>query len=300
MPAGTFGSKFLDSTGSADRIKISTSMGAVGIWGVYQKNLEQDAYWGNTEEGDDATFYAGVSFGSDMGQTDLAVAHNRIDEDASSWDDESSHSEVWYNGNYSLGAIGIAAEAKYALGEDEEGDDISSFAAMINANTNIDNLTVGFLGFYGQGDDENDGDNNGFVTASGFGNDFNPFVIATGDYFGILNGDKNSYLSAVDWGSVTGNGDNPGAIALAAYGVFPVSDVLTVNAALGHVWADETPSGVDSKMGLEVDLGMSYKLVDNLVYSASIAYMKTGEMIEDAFGDANNILALVHSLTMTW
>jgi hypothetical protein len=324
MPAGTFGSKFLDSTGRADRIKISTSMGAVGVWAVYQKNLETDAYWGDTEEGDDATFYAGVSFGSDMGQTDLAVAHNRIDEDASSWDDESSHSEVWYNGNYSLGAIGIAAEAKYALGEDEEGDDISSFAAMINANTNIDNLTVGFLGFYGQGDDENDGDNNGFVTASGFGNDFNPFVIATGDYFGILNGDKNSALSAIDFSrtisngwSAPGNGDNPGAIAAALYAAIPISDQLTVSAAIGHIWADED-FGLDNKMGWEVDFNMSYKLADNLTYAASVAYMKPGEMIED-FADidqwypnsgftnpntntdgTNSIIAVVQSLTMTW
>ena len=312
MPAGTFGSAFLDSTGKADRIKFATEMGAVGIWAVYQKNLEQDAFWGYTDQADDATFYAGVSFGSDMGRTDLAVAHNRIDEDASWWDSESSHSEVWFNGSYSIGAIGIAAEAKYALGEDEEGDDISSFAGMINANTNIDNLTVGFLGFYGQGDDEPDSDNNGFVTAHGFGNDFNPFVIATGDYFGILNGDKNPALSAIDFSDnvnngwyADGNGDNPGALAAAVYVAIPVSDQLVVSAALGHIWADQD-YGFDNKMGWEVDFNMSYKLVDNLTYAASVAYMKPGQMIEDyaeAFysgAGTNSILAVVHSLTMTW
>jgi len=301
MPAGTWGNNpFLDSTSSADRITISVPMGATSIYGVYQKTTENDAYEGWTDEGDQASYLAGVKFGNDMGTTDVAVWYTKSDE-RNYPDNDWSNTEIWYSGAYSFGAIGIAAEAKYVMGDDptDSSVDVSSFAAFVNANTKIDTMTAGALLIYGQGDDDYDGDNNGYATRNGWGNDFNPFLIATGDYFGIFNGDKNPYLSALDWGTVTGNGDNPGGIALAAYIVAPINDQLTVNAAAGHIWADKD-FGYDNKLGWEVDLGMSYKLADNLTYSASIGYMKTGQMIEDAFGDANNILALVHSLTMTW
>jgi len=298
MPAGTWGNNpFLDSTSSADRIAVSIPMGATSLYGVYQKNIEEDAYWGWTDKGDSASYLAGVKFGNDMGTTDIAVWHTRVDEDQGDYD----NTELWYSGAYSFGAIGLAAEAHYAMGDDSSHNDISSFAAFVNANTKIDTMTVGGLLIYGQGDDDVDGDNNGYVTRKGLGNDFNPFLIATGDYFGLLNGDKNNYLSALDWPATTatGNGDNPGCIALAAYLVAPINDQMTINAAAGHVWADKD-FGLDNKIGWEIDLGMSYKLADNLTYSASIGYLKAGQMLEDYLGDTNNILALVHSLTMTW
>ena len=301
MPAGTWGGNpFLDSTKSADRIKWSTDMGATTIYAVYQKNLEQDAYTGATDKGDAASYLAGVKFGSDMGTTDIAVWYTRFDEDAGDY----NNTELWYSGAYNFGGIGLVGEAHYAMGDDSAGNDISSFAAFVTANTKIDTMTAGALLIYGQGDDEADGDNNGYVTRNGLGNDFNPFLIATGDYFGLLNGDKNAYLSALSPVALThtGNGDNPGMIALAAYLVAPINDQLTVNAAAGHVWADKHDFGMDldSKIGWEVDLGMSYKLADNLTYSASLGYLKPGQMLEDLLGDTNNIFALVHSLTMTW
>jgi len=312
MPCGTWGSKFLDSTGTCDRIKVSSAMNGVSWALIYQKNEENDTYSGWTDEGDAASYYAGVGFGNDMGKTDIAVWHTISDENNYPNNDY-SNTEFWFNGAYNFGAIGLGIEAKYAMGDDPSNSDVdvSSFAAMVNVNTNIDTMTVGFLGFYGQGDDDpTDGDNNGYTTRKGFGNDFNPFVIATGDYFGILNGDKNSYHSAIDFNAGANNGDgmNPGAIAAALYAVMPINDQLTVNAAVGHIWAAATDiagQDFDNKLGFEVDLGMSYKLVDNLTYSLSIAYMKPGTFVEDAvdylYGDdVNNILALVHSLTMTF
>lgn len=307
MPAGTWGNNaFLDSTTRADRITFSTDMGATNLYAIYQKNLETDAYTGDTDEGDQATYVAGVKFGSDMGTTDISVWYNVADQDAGDW----TNTEIWYSGAYSFGAIGLATEIHYAMGDDPSNtsNDISSFAGMVNLNTKIDTTTVGFLGFWAQGDeDSTDGDNNGYVTRAGLGNDFNPFVIATGDYFGLYNGDKNSYLSALGISGITGDGDNPGCIATALYAAVPVNDQMTVSAAVGHIWADQSDilgMDLDNKVGWEIDLNMSYKLADNVTYAASVAYLQAGQMLKDAAdlggADTSNILAVVHSLTLTW
>jgi hypothetical protein len=175
---------------------------------------------------------------------------------------------------------------------------------MITATMGFDNLTAGFIGFYCQGDDTVDNDNEGYACKGGTGNDYNPFLIATGDYFGLLNGDKGGYLAALGFSGVTGNGDNPGAIAAALFGVLQASDKMSFNAAIGHVWAD-ADFGYDDKIGLEVDLGMTYKLMDNLAYTAQFGYLNPGNMIDDVaadngLGSTNDIYVLLHSLTMTF
>ena len=76
-----------------------------------------------------------------------------------------------------------------------------------------------------------------------------------------------------------GNGGQPGALALAAYAGFQFNEKLSFNAAAGYIWADETPEGVDDAMGFEVDLGLSYKLLDNLTYSATFGYMVPGQYV---------------------
>jgi hypothetical protein len=143
---------------------------------------------------------------------------------------------------------------------------------------------------------------------------------------GLLNGDKNGYLGAVssvfgipgyevtDLENYSGGEGNPGAMALAAYAMYQFNEKLSFNGAAGYVWADKTPDGVDDAMGFEVDLGLSYKLLDNLTYSATFAYMAPGDMFDDLasiintateeiFGEStgtNNIYLLLHNLTMTF
>ena len=65
-------------------------------------------------------------------------------------------------------------------------------------------------------------------------------------------------------------------MALAAWARLAASEKLTINGAIGRVWADETPSGVDDVIGTEIDLGMSYRILDNLSYSLQAGYLMTG------------------------
>jgi hypothetical protein len=303
LPAGTWGSKFLDSTSSASRFKWVTNFmpDPFSMTFIYQKSAENDAFSDATDERDQASYYAGIGHKADFGKTDLAFWHTRSDKDLGDW----NNTEIWVNGAYSFAGINVVSELKYVFGDDPSDStvDVSSWGAMVDASTKMDAFTLGGLFFYLEGDVDDDSDNKGYVGRNGVGNDFNPFLIATGDYFGVLNGDKSNFLASVGVPSgLTGNGDNPGAIALALYGVFQASEKLSFNGAVGHVWADEVPSGVDDKMGLEIDLGMSYKLLDNLVYSAQAGYLIPGDLIDDVLypDSASEVIALVHSLTMTF
>jgi hypothetical protein len=303
QPAGTWGTKFLDSTANGDRISWVPNMipAPFSAKFIFQKNTEVDSFTGTSDESDAASWYAGVGHKGDIGSTTVAFWHTRMDGVAGVGDYNNTH--FWFTGTYNLGGVGISSEARYVFGDDSAGNDLGFFGAMITASMGFDNLTAGVIAFYCQGDDTVDGDNEGAVCAKGTGNDYNPFLIATGDYFGLLNGDKQSFLAAAGAGALTGNGDTPGAIALALFGVLQASDKMSFNGAIGHVWADEpnaVAAGLDDKVGLEIDLGMTYKLMDNLAYTAQFGFLKAGDMLDEAFGDANDIYVLLHSLTMTF
>ena len=331
---GGWGTKFLDTTGNRDRIKWYPNFMPenFSMLLLYQKGAEKDAFDGSTDEADVASYYAGITW-KGFGQTDLAVWHNRFDDDYSALGSY-SNTEIWYAGNYMLGPVKLVGEINYGFGDDggtagalsTPSADIDSWGIMADASMQFDAFTIGGLFFWLTGDVDPDGDNKGYIGRNGVGNDWNPFAIATGDYMGLLNGDKNGYLGAVSavigipQDEVTdpdvysaGNGMNPGAMALAAYAGFQFNEKLSFNAAAGYIWADETWEGIDDAMGFEVDLGLSYKLLDNLTYSATFGYMVPGDMfddiassINDAFGDSlgttgtNNIYLLLHNLTMTF
>jgi hypothetical protein len=301
QPAGTWGTKFLDSTANGDRISWVPNMipAPFSAKFIFQKNTELDAFTGTSDESDAASWYAGVGHKGDIGSTTVALWHTRNDGVNGVGDYNNTH--FWFTGTYNLGGVGISSEARYVFGDDSSMNDLGSLAAMVTASMGFDNLTAGVITFYCQGDDTVDGDNEGAACAGGTGNDYNPFLVATGDYFGLLNGDKGGYLAAAGAAGVTGNGDQPGAIAAALFAVMQASDKMSFNAAIGHVWVD-ADFGMDDDMGLEVDLGMTYKLMDNLAYTAQFGFLKPGGFVEDMVvgGNTNDIYVLLHSLTMTF
>lgn len=331
---GGWGSKFLDSTGNRDRIKYSPNIMPEN-WGmtlIYQKSVEKDAFDGGTDSADGASYYAGFNYNADFGRTDVAVWHSRYDSDYSTKplnDGKFHNTELWINAAYSFGAINLLSEFNWAFeGEDELGADVKSMGLMVDVNTQMGDFTLGGLGFWLQGDTDPDDDNKGYIGRNGVGNDYNPFAIATGDYMGLLNGDKNGYLGAIsailgipgyaptDPDIMGGGQFNPGARALAGYAKYQFSEKLSFNGALGYIWADDAPSKVDDKMGWEADLGLSYKLLDNLTYSATVAYMAPSDMfddlangVENAYNaetgrnvsvNTNDIWLLLHNITMTF
>ena len=296
-----------------------------GMLLLYQKGAEKDAFMGGTDEADVASYYAGLTWKADFGQSDIAFWHSRYDKDAGDFD----NTELWLNANYKFGGFNVLSELNWAIqGEDSSGADVSGLGFMADVNTQLEAFTLGGLFFYLQGDMDFDDKNKGYIGRNGVGNDYNPFAIATGDYMGLLNGDKNGYLGAItsvlgipgdpfEVNELSGGGQgNPGAMAIAAYAMFQLNEKLSLNGAVGNIWADEAPSGIDKNMGLEFDLGLSYKLLDNLTYSATFAYWAPGDMFDDlaviageiasaAAGEdvatgTNNVYLLLHNITMTF
>jgi hypothetical protein len=299
MPGGGWGSKFLDWSNGSDRIKWVTNFmpKPFSLTFIWQKNSEKDGFDSDTDEGDAASWYAGVGHKGDFGATTVALWHTRFDEDQQAAD-EYNITHFWVNTAWKFNGFNLDTEWRYIFGETSDSSvDLSSLGVMANAYGNFGAATAGVLFFYLQGDDDSsDGDNEGAVGAGGVGNDFNPFLLATGDYTGLLNADKNGYWvdnADLDW--------EPGAMALAAWARFAASDKLTINGAVGRVWAAED-NGNDDVIGTEIDLGMSYKILPNLSYNLQGGYLISGDLIEDLTydGDSEDVFMLVHSMTMTF
>jgi hypothetical protein len=306
MPGGAWGSQFLDNSNGSDRIKWVTNFmpQPFSLTFIWQKSTEKDGFTGTSDEADAASWYAGVGHKGDFGATTVALWHTRYDKDNGDYD----NTHLWVNTAWKFNGFNLDTEWQYQFGDaNAAGDDLSSLGVMANAYGNFGSATAGVLFFYLQGDDDpSDGDNEGNVGKKGVGNDYNPFLIATGDYTGLLNADKSSFMAAIDWNELiggsapTGDGDVPGIIALAGWARFAANEKLTLNAAIGQVWADKDFGLDNNDIGLEVDLGMSYKILDNLSYSLQGGYLATGDMVEDIFGTSEDIFMLVHSMTMTF
>jgi hypothetical protein len=311
MQGGTWGSKFLDSTRQRDGIKWATPFlsDPFSLTLLVEKRTEKDAFI--NKDGDDYTtadsdkdhYYIGIGHKGDMGKTDVALWHTRdaSNDNLSSGDSAISTTEFWYNGVYTFGAINLTSEVHYVMGDADYNTDAQSLGLMIDANTQLDAFTVGGMVIWMQGDDNtNDGDNSGIVMSGGLGNDFNPLAIMTGDYMGLMNGDKGGVLLAYDADSM-GN-VAPGALVGAVYAGFQANDKLSFNGVLAIARANETQPNQDNMYGWELDLGFSYKLLDNLTYDGTFGYMKTGDFFAGEYTDVslNNVFVLLHSLTMTF
>ena len=101
----------------------------------------------------------------------------------------------------------------------------------------------------------------------GLGDDFRPLLILTGDVGGQpLNNGYTTMLSGVD--------------LLYAGASFPLNDTLTLRGALGQAWTNEDDySGGKDDLGFEVDLGLTWEIMDNLTYKADIGYLDEGDEI---------------------
>jgi hypothetical protein len=78
-----------------------------------------------------------------------------------------------------------------------------------------------------------------------------------------------------------------------------VSDKLSVNSALAYAQAESELQGFDDEYGWEIDLGMSYSLMDNLAYQVDFGYLMTGDFFDEGNTlDAEDVYSLTHRLTM--
>lgn len=176
--------------------------------------------------------------------------------------------------------------------------DYEGLGLYAHAGTKMNNMSVGIMGWYLSGDEN--GNTDGDEAIGQAGNDFNPLLIATGDDYGLLNGENTSDpISAAA----------AGQLAVGAYVSMPVSDKMTLTTVIGAAWADEEKAADSTQTedfyGWEIDIKMDYKLLDNLTYSVNFGYFDIGDYVEDLVGGPANlyeddIMVVQHTLNMTF
>lgn len=127
---------------------------------------------------------------------------------------------------------------------------------------------------------------------------FNPLLI-TSTTSDILN---NEMSPTVSWVETVSHTSSSKGIALSAQ--FDATERISLQGAFGitrNLW---TPDNVDYKneSSWEANLGLIYKLVDNLSYEIHFGYMDTGDLFTDqaSYTDVENIIMVSNRLTMSF
>ena len=139
------------------------------------------------------------------------------------------------------------------------------------------------------------------------GADWHKAFILTGDEHGM-----NTTLGG-GLGNLIGDGFGSGYQAyLDGYRMFYVgadyscTEGVNMGILLATSTADYTPAGVDDSHGIEVDLTFSWKILDNLTYSAVAAHLSAGDYWQERAAkvgkttDGEDTYALYHKLVFTF
>jgi hypothetical protein len=302
MPAGAWGTKFLDNSTQGDRLRWYPNM-LPENWGsllFIQKVAEQDAGAIASDQDVDA-FYVDLSYKAPFGKTTGALWAVR---NATNEIDPYITTNFWLTGNYIFDALSLEYELNMAFGDASATEDAKAWGFYADAGWKMQDWKLGGIFIFASGDDDpNDTNVESMMSnANGTGKDFNPTQILFGDYMGILNGDMGG-LSPDSINPAIKNGSgNAGVMAFQGYAKFALSPSLSFSGDLTYAMADKEPSGYDSDYGIEAGVGMGYKLMDNLTYNAHFSYLFTGDYFKEgpANESTNDIWLLAHALSMSF
>ncbi len=317
--AGTFGTSFLDFDQRADRIQLFPSLLAGGPWSTQfyiQKstdNATNPAYDDQSDK-DSNKYVARLFYKTSNLDAGLEYAYGSNHAYPSgNTVARSLLEDVDLYGKFKMDNLYINGELIHYFGNKDydhtyttaANQDYDSWAGMLNVGAKVDKLDVGAMAFYAEGQSNGDNDitsalnptnsaTTGPGNAVGTGDLFEPFYVLTGRHTGILNNNLfNNYTYAASYA---------GARAAGVYANYAVSDKMTVHGAVGYAQADKKNWAREGDYGWEYDLGMAYKLLDNLTYEAHFGFLDTGDFFNGAstLDTTKNIYVLSHSLTMTF
>ncbi|RLC33899.1 MAG: hypothetical protein DRH32_00060 [Deltaproteobacteria bacterium] len=182
----------------------------------------------------------------------------------------------------------------------EDDPDIDALVYYIKASADLEmaNVYVGYVSVSGQEEGESDM-TMGNVYYGGLGQGFTPLAILTDDLGGhVLNTQGGSFFSP------TGV-DLHGVDLIYAGADLAVNDNLSVHIVAGQATANEDWTGDwDDEYGTEVDLGITWNIMDNVTYSATAAYLSTGDLLAQIGGVAqtnvDDIYGLMHEIKVTF
>ncbi|MDY6904471.1 MAG: hypothetical protein SWH61_07270 [Thermodesulfobacteriota bacterium] len=294
--AGVWGLDVFDDDYNDDRIKYVGKSGPVTFGAIIQKTQEQDSTTAFTADGeadaDTDVYYAFGIFKQDNIEAGLLGAYARNNDPSYT---TTVGGIVYTLPGYTMtkqallpywklafGPIGFQGEIVWESGEYDwdslvvQDTDISALSYNVEGSFDLDmaHLYLGWASVSGQEQAEvvkmisgQGGELTiGNASYGGLGDDFNPLALFTDDMGGkILN---------------SGVGQIRGVELLYAGADVTVNDDLTVSGIIGQANADEAYTGdIDDDYGMEIDVSATYKIMDNLEYSCTLAYLMTGDLL---------------------
>lgn len=307
QPVGAWQGAFVNSATHGDRIKWNfPAMDSFKGYAFLEKQVEQDGYAWDQENNDKDYYEAAGGYEAEGVKAWLGLGwmeDNRLDTPAFG----DSETDLWRIKGYGDFAINqtfsLSTEFDYKWGEvtmPANDYDMDGLAFILSAIGKFDALTASLHYAYISGDDPLDGDVEAYDAANGMGWDFEPLYILTGNATNILNG----YRGANAVGSAV---RTAGAHAIVALADYAASEDLTLHGGIGWGKADEDSVSlapglvveVDDDYGWEFDLGLAYKLYDNLTYELHFGWWAVGDFAElGGIMESDDVLLLSHHLSM--
>ncbi|MFZ5798202.1 MAG: porin family protein [Desulfobulbaceae bacterium] len=301
-PAGAWRGAFVNNATKADRIMWWVpKMDNFKAYAFLQKSEEADGYVGWADDADNdyyevaggyeaeaMKFWLGLGYTRDQSQilwVDSLGNFSVQDVDDQDWWRLKGEADIAINETF-----GMLAEFDYKTGDKRDGaTDVDGFAFMLSGTGKFDALTAALTYAYISGADGND---EAYDSANGTGWDFEPLYILTGTATNVLNG----YRGPNFGGSLA---RTAGAHLLVGSADYAASEDLTLHGAVGWGQADEAPGILDDSYGWEVNLGMAYKLYDNLTYELHFGWWATGDFFElGGLTETEDVMLLSHHLSM--
>jgi hypothetical protein len=282
--AGTWGTSFIDTGVSADRIKYKKVIDNLTLWAVFEKNTEQDndpTATGNASDEDKETYYLLSKYKAESTTAGLLLAFCNDKTTAT----QTKHTYVAIPYFVSkFGPLDIQGELRYNWGQTDYDSvaaggtgavdlDIKQLAYNLEATYNVGaaSIMAGYA-FISGDNNATDNEDSGFV---GVGNDWEKLFILTttdGPGFTTLGGVGNLTNDGI-----TAMGFNPGAKIIYGGATFSPLDNLELGIVVGTADADEAPAGYKDDYGEEYDFTLNWEIYDNLTYTAIAAFLEAGD-----------------------
>jgi hypothetical protein len=311
-PAGAWGtSKFLDSTRQGQRLMWWPNMMPEN-WSALlftEKLAERDAGvppgdGPNVSDADTDAYYVGLSYKADFGSTNSALwfVRNATSDEGVDTLSPYTSANLWLNGKYNFDAITFEWELDWGFGEASSTVYQNTLAFMGDVAWKTGDFTLGGLFIYCSGDDTPSDDDKETACGNdrGTGRDFNPYQIMMGDYMNLWNGDNPLSGNSIHPSLQTSSSANTGLWSIGAYGKFAMSPKMSLSGEVGYFAATDELTGYDDDYGLELGIGMGYKLMDNLSYNAHFSYLMTGDFFKEGSSnlETEDIYLIAHALSM--
>lgn len=129
-------------------------------------------------------------------------------------------------------------------------------------------------------------------------NNYRPLMI-TSAAADVLN---TEHQGTVSWVETNSHTTSTSGVAVSAQ--FKATDKISFQGAFGvtrNLWAPDSLE-YENESGWEANLGIIYKLVDNLSYELHFGYLDTGDIFTDqsTYTDVENIIMVSNRLTMSF